>query len=117
LNFEEDNVSSFSLSLSLFPSLFVPSFEKVCLEKVCTCNFFFHASITVKGPKALTIIYGIHQINSTHNDCIPIKQPGVYYSVALLFTWKSILRQKKNYGNSNISPCKNMIFKKSSKKN
>ncbi len=25
---------------------------------------------------------------------------------------KSILRQKKNYGNSNISPCKNIIFKK-----
>jgi hypothetical protein len=34
--------------------------------------------------------------------------------VALPFTLKSILRQKKkNYGNSNISPCKNiLIFKK-----
>jgi hypothetical protein len=30
---------------------------------------------------------------------------------------KSILRQKKNYGISNISPCKNIIFKKSSKRN
>jgi hypothetical protein len=29
---------------------------------------------------------------------------------------KSILRQKKNYGNLNISPCKNIIFNKSSKK-
>jgi len=28
------------------------------------------------------------------------------------FTLKSILRRKKNYGNSNISPCKNIIFKK-----
>jgi hypothetical protein len=28
-----------------------------------------------------------------------------------------ILRQKKNYGNSIISPCKNIIFKKSSKRN
>jgi hypothetical protein len=28
-----------------------------------------------------------------------------------------ILRQKKNYGNSNISPLKNIIFKKSSKTN
>jgi hypothetical protein len=28
------------------------------------------------------------------------------------FTLKSILRQKKNYENSNISPCKNIIFKK-----
>jgi hypothetical protein len=25
---------------------------------------------------------------------------------------KIILRQKKNYGNSNISPCKNIIFQK-----
>jgi len=29
-----------------------------------------------------------------------------------------ILRQKKNnYGNSNITPCKNIIFKKSTKRN
>jgi hypothetical protein len=38
-------------------------------------------------------------------------------SVALPFTLKSFVRQKKNYGNSNISPCKNIIFKKSSKRN
>jgi hypothetical protein len=37
--------------------------------------------------------------------------------MALPFTLKSILRQKKNYGNSNISPYKNIIFKKSSKRN
>jgi hypothetical protein len=44
---------------------------------------------------------------------------GCGHIVALPFTLKiSILRQKKkNYGNSNISPCKNIIFfKKSSKK-
>jgi hypothetical protein len=41
---------------------------------------------------------------------------GVCHSVALPFTLKCILRQKKNYGNSNISPCKNIIFKKSSKR-
>jgi hypothetical protein len=33
---------------------------------------------------------------------------GVCHNVALPFTLKSILRQKKNYGNSNISPCKNI---------
>jgi len=33
-------------------------------------------------------------------------------NVALQLTLKSILRQKKNYENSNISPCKNIIFKK-----
>jgi hypothetical protein len=44
----------------------------------------------------------------------PNKQ-GVCRTVALPFTLKSILKQKKNYGNSNIAPCKNVIFKKSSK--
>jgi hypothetical protein len=38
-------------------------------------------------------------------------------TLALSFTLKSILRQKKNYGNSNVSPCKNIIFKESSIKN
>jgi len=33
-------------------------------------------------------------------------------TMALPFTWNNILRQKKNHGNSNISPCKNVIFKK-----
>jgi hypothetical protein len=28
------------------------------------------------------------------------------------FTLKKYLRKKKNYGNSNISPCKNIISKK-----
>jgi hypothetical protein len=37
--------------------------------------------------------------------------------VAFPFTLKCVSGQKKNYGNSNISPCKNIIFKKSSKRN
>ncbi len=41
----------------------------------------------------------------------------VHHTMALPFTLKSIARQKKNYGNWNISPCKNIIFKKSSKRN
>jgi hypothetical protein len=36
--------------------------------------------------------------------------------VALPFTLKGILGQEKNDENSNISPYKNIIFKKSSKK-
>ncbi len=52
---------------------------------------------------------------STSSFCY-IKQ-GVCHTVALRFTLKSILRQKKNYWNSNISPCKDIIFKKSSKRN
>jgi len=37
--------------------------------------------------------------------------------VALPFTLKSISKQKKSYGNSNISPCKNIIFENSFKRN
>jgi hypothetical protein len=40
------------------------------------------------------------------------KQQGVCHTVALPFTLKSILRQKKNDENSNISPRENIIFKK-----
>jgi hypothetical protein len=41
---------------------------------------------------------------------------GVSHCPALPFTLKSILRQKKkNDGNSNISPCKNIIFKRKKK--
>jgi hypothetical protein len=40
------------------------------------------------------------------------KKQGVCHTAALPFILKSILWQKKNYGNSNISPCKNIIVKK-----
>jgi hypothetical protein len=41
-------------------------------------------------------------------------ETSVCHTVALPlpFTFKTILRQKKNYGNSNVSPSKNRIFKK-----
>jgi hypothetical protein len=46
----------------------------------------------------------------------PQRKQGLCHTVALPFTLKkylkpSILSQKKNSGNSNISPCKNIIFK------
>jgi hypothetical protein len=37
--------------------------------------------------------------------------------VALPFTLKSVIRQKNNHGNSDIAPCKNIIFKIYSKRN
>ncbi len=52
----------------------------------------------------------------SHGDKQKKHKQGVCHIVALPFTLKSILRQKKNYGNSIISPCQNMIFNKSSKK-
>jgi hypothetical protein len=52
--------------------------------------------------------------------CVPIihhKKRGVSHAVALPFTLKSILGKRKNYENSNIPPCNNIIFKISSKRN
>jgi hypothetical protein len=51
--------------------------------------------------------------NNKNNECVS-------HTVALPFTLKSILRQKKDYGNSNIPPCKNipnLPKKKPSKRN
>jgi hypothetical protein len=46
------------------------------------------------------------------------KTRGASHCDLAIYIKKSILRQKKNYGNSNISPCKNIIFqKKSTKRN
>jgi len=41
----------------------------------------------------------------------PLETRGVSHCV-LPLTFKYILRQKKNYENSNISPCKNILFEK-----
>ncbi len=45
------------------------------------------------------------------------KQQWMCHTVALPFALKMILMQRKNYENSNILPCKNIIFQKSSKTN
>jgi hypothetical protein len=51
--------------------------------------------------------------------CVPTihhKKRGVSHTVALPFTLKSILGKRKNYENSNISPCNNIMFKIYSKR-
>jgi hypothetical protein len=45
------------------------------------------------------------------------EQGGVSHSDLVIYIKKVILRAKKNHGNSKKSPCKNIIFKKSSKRN
>jgi hypothetical protein len=42
---------------------------------------------------------------------------GVSHCGLAIYIKHYLLRQKKNYGNSNIPPCKNIIFEKSSKRN
>jgi hypothetical protein len=58
----------------------------------------------------------ITMYNHHMNTKETLDKQGVCHTVALPITLKSILKQKKNYGNSNISPCKNIIFKKPSKR-
>jgi hypothetical protein len=55
----------------------------------------------------LTNKWSLHQ-----ESPIFLKKYVTCHIVALPFTLKSILKQKKNYENSNISPCKNIILKK-----
>jgi hypothetical protein len=49
--------------------------------------------------------------DKTNKGCV------THYGLAIIYIKKDLLRQKKNYGNSNISSCKNIIFKKSYKSN
>jgi hypothetical protein len=42
-----------------------------------------------------------------------IKQGGVSHCGLAIYIKKDLKAKKKNYGNSNISPCKNIIFKNS----
>jgi hypothetical protein len=58
------------------------------------------------------------QTKQKRNETKQKEKQRVCHTTALPFTLKvHILRQKKIYGNSNISPCKNIIFKKPSKRN
>jgi hypothetical protein len=64
--------------------------------------------------KIHTYIYWHHH----HDDDEQQQEEVLCHTLSLTFTLKRILRrQKTNYGNSNISPCKNTIFRKSSKRN
>jgi hypothetical protein len=78
------------------------------------------------GGVALQSNSMIYLVHFSHLSCphLTLKTPrlasttsGASHTVALPITLKNISRQKKNYGNSNISPYKNIIFQNSSKRN
>jgi hypothetical protein len=63
-------------------------------------------------------IYGARSYHTHRSSkCCCFSSNKGCVTLALPSTLRSILRQKKNYENSNISPCKNIILKRSSKKN
>jgi hypothetical protein len=75
--------------------------------------FKFYTFIFQISPNLVKYTYKLFSLEQHHR--IERKQ-GVCHTMAFPFTLKSILRQKKNYGHSNISPCKSIIFKQSSKR-
>jgi hypothetical protein len=73
-----------------------------------------HALETCHGPQSTKCVIGKVLIRNTRLATETFSSPSFWcVTMALPFTWKNILRKNKNYGNSNISPCK----KKCSKKN
>jgi hypothetical protein len=71
------------------------------------------------SPVAFVHVYSfLHALSKTNISWVKCSLFTLKcHTVVLPFTLKSILRQKKNYGNSHISPYKNKIFKKSFKRN
>jgi hypothetical protein len=55
-------------------------------------------------------------MDDCHLGYINKKIPQKTHRGLAIYIKKYLIRQKKNYENSNISPCKNIIFKKKKKK-
>jgi hypothetical protein len=84
---------------NLFPTMFYTRAHEL------RCNSYIHND-NERGCYTHTLLTKRSKSRCKHNK-------GCVTFVALPFTLKSIWRQKnKNYGNSNISWCKNLIFKK-----
>jgi hypothetical protein len=81
----------------------------------CTCGPII-VTDQIHNTKIYFLSYFDQRAKRFALSCPKIWQ-GLCHTVALPFTLKSILREKKNSGNSNISPCRNIIFKQSSKGN
>jgi hypothetical protein len=53
-----------------------------------------------------------HSLSPLHTQPTYKQTRGVSHCSLAIYIKKSILRQKTNYGNSKISPCKSIILKK-----
>ncbi len=91
-----------------------------CRKQIAKMFFYMVPSMNFKKP-----LHGLNHFVQTKYHVKKTHSPRSCKSVSpkqsqtrgvlhcgLPFTVKSILMQKKNYENSNISPCKNIIFKK-----
>jgi hypothetical protein len=64
--------------------------------------------MTHPGSESSKVIALQNETVRVIEEQLPDNKQGVCHTVALPFTLKNILRQKKNYENSNISPCQNI---------
>ncbi len=87
----------------------IPTRGSSCMMKRL---FLFMNVYTQSFVSSLSCIH-----NTNHNKQQPYPKQGMRHTMASPCSLKSILRQKKIYGNSNISPCKKCNLKKFSKRN
>jgi hypothetical protein len=80
-------------------------FGQTLWDKLWWC--WVHVTSTSKKKKELC-----HHLFVQWTSISLVNKQRVCHNLALPFTLKSILMQKENYKNSNISPCKNILFKK-----
>jgi len=98
------------LSLSIFAFVHRHATHSIVLL-ITPFHYVLHVLISNKCPRGSNLYY-LSDI------------PTIFWSYCKFFIlvcrygfniyMKKILRKKKNYGNSNISPCKNIIFRKKS---
>ncbi len=100
------NVALASRSALLNSSFFLE--QALCNSSLF--NAYIEAGLRVRFDKEILVTIRLDK-KRFKTQYFQLKE-NVCHIVALPFTLKSILRQMKNDGNSNISPCQNIIFKK-----
>jgi len=104
----------------IFSQLFlVTKCQKIAPKKTLCTTHFLKKKVPLWDFLGKTTSHQPRAASST-SESTPNNNKGCVTLWPCHFTLKTILRQKKNYGISNISPCKNIIFikiKKPSKRN
>ncbi len=98
-------------SVSLYYSItlrwiFFPNNHHRIVLKECVRQSYMSSG----GHRLLLVTISFQLTNNNNRYVVNDDKQGVCHIIALPFTLKSILRQKKNDGNSNISSCKNIIY-------
>jgi len=85
-----------------------------CADSIIACISRLQ-TLWIKTAAFIRVSEGVHEeLYFFKSPPPPLKaeEQGVCHTGPLPFTFKNILRQKKKYRNSNISPCKNIPYPK-----